>query len=263
MTIKSKKKVSDYILLGVLCTLVVAIVTFCIFKWYLIVSLFDYLIKGKNILREYILSFGIWGVIAISLLIVFCFFFPIISSLPLQIIALFTYGIWGGTLLIALSFTFGSQLLYLFQHNFKAFMYTAKQRKKQADIEARIQNSSRNIYGVMFWLYIIPCIPFLIIASVALRSNMKWWKYTLFTSLGPVPEILVTLLLGNQLINAGSPVWSFMILIGMLALVVLSFVFQDKMIYWVFKPKKTVSTNNTATPTTDENQNATEQPDAH
>ena len=243
---KNKKaiKTKDVIILALTIAILLAIVLLCAFNWPLVANLFSLIVKGKTIVQDYVLSFGILGEIIIAIMLIFCFFFPFISSLPLQILCVISYGTWHATILISLVLALASQLLYLLEKNFKTFFYTKKQHKKQEDIEARIRNSSRNINWVMVLLYIVPCIPFLIISSIACRSNMRWWKYTLFTAIGPIPEVIVTLVLGNQLTSNSSPVWSMIVLVFMIALVILSLVFKDKMIYWIFKPKK--ETNNGA-----------------
>ena len=245
---KSKKyiKKKDIVILAVTIAILLAIVLLCAFNWQLVVKLFDLIVKGKTVVKEYVLSFGILGEIIIAIMMTFCFFFPFISSLPLQILCVVSYDVWHATLLISIVLALASQLLYLLQKNFKTFFYTKKQHKKQEEIEARIRNSSRNINWVMVLLYIVPCIPFLVISSIAFRSNMRWWKYTLFTAIGPIPEVIVTLVLGDQLTSNTSPVWSVIVLVVMIAIVILSLVFEDKLIYWIFKPKKEIDNGSLA-----------------
>lgn len=242
---KNKKEIkkTDIVILVVTVAILLAIVLLCAFNWPLVANLFDLIVKGKAVVQDYVLSFGILGEIIISIMLVFCFFFPFVSSLPLQILCVISYGVWHATILISLVLALASQLLYLLEKNFKTFFYTKKQHEKQEEIEARIRNSSRNINWVMVLLYIVPCIPFLIISSIAFRSNMRWWKYTLFTAIGPIPEVIVTLVLGDMLTSNTSPVWSMIVLVFMIALVILSLVFKDKMIYWIFKPKKEINSS--------------------
>lgn len=68
----------------------------------------------------------------------------------------------------------------------------------------------------------------------------------MFTAIGPIPEVIVTLVLGDQLTSNASPVWSVIVLVLMIVIVILSLVFKDKMIYWIFKPKKEVDGNMSA-----------------
>lgn len=235
---KKKIRKRDIVILVVTIAILLAMALLCAFNWSLVVDLFGMIVKGKTVVKDYVLKFGIWGEIVIAVVLMFCFFFPFISSLPLQILCVITYDVWHATLLISLVLALASQLLYLLEKNFKTFFYTKKQHLKQKEIEERIKNSSRNINWVMVLLYIVPCIPFLVISSIACRSNMRWWKYTLFTAIGPIPEVIVTLVLGDQLTSNSSPAWSLTVLIFMILIVILSLIFKDKMIYWIFKPKK-------------------------
>ncbi|MDE7454247.1 MAG: VTT domain-containing protein [Clostridia bacterium] len=254
MNNKKKIRKRDIAILVVTIAILLAIALLCAFNWPLVANLFDLIVRGKTVVQDYVLSFGILGEIIIAIMLLFCFFFPFISSLPLQILCVISYGVVHATILISIVLALASQLLYLLEKNFKTFFYTKKQHQKQEDIEARIKNSSRNINWVMVLLYIVPCIPFLVISSIACRSNMKWWKYTLFTAIGPIPEVIVTLVLGDQLTSNTSPVWSMIVLVVMIAIVILSLVFKDKMIYWIFKPQK--ETNNCASADTAVTENA-------
>ncbi|MCI5745456.1 MAG: VTT domain-containing protein [Erysipelotrichaceae bacterium] len=235
MNKKNIKKL-DIFLLALTILIFAFIIFFCIFNWHLVIDLLNVIINGKDVVKDYMAQFNFVGVIAISLLIIFCFFFPFFSSLPLQIICLFSYGYIKGSIIVSLSIAIASQLLFILQKNMKSFIFSKKQKEKQRKIEERIKNSKRNINAVMALLYVIPCIPFLIISSIACRSNMKWWKYTLFTFLGPIPEVFVTLFLGEKVTSASSPILSFIILVFMILLVVLSLIFKDKLIYFIFKP---------------------------
>lgn len=225
----------DIFLLIITLTVFAVLLVFCLWNWHLIVELFRYIVTGKELVQDYILSFGVPAQLAIGLITLICFFFPFFSLLPLEIVCGMTYGIWHATLLISLAIALASQLLYLVEHNFKVFLFTDKQRKKQAQIEECIRSSKRSIHWVMILLYIVPCIPFLIISSVACRSNMKWGTYTLYTALGPAPEVLVTLILGDRLTTSASPAVSFAVLMFMIALVVLSLVFRDSLIRFIFR----------------------------
>lgn len=118
---KSKKtlKKKDIVILVVTIAILLAIALLCAFNWSLVVNLFDLVVKGKTVVQEYVLSFGIWGEIVILIMMLFCFFFPFISSLPLQILCVVSYGIWHATLLISIELALASQLLFLLEKNFK------------------------------------------------------------------------------------------------------------------------------------------------
>ena len=89
---------------------------------------------------------------------------------------------------------------------------------------------------IMLIAYLVPFIPFLIISSIA-ASGLKYWKYFLFTVFGPILEVIVTLFLGQALLNT-SPVASVVTLVLIIAIVVLSIIFKDKIVDFVFVERK-------------------------
>jgi uncharacterized membrane protein YdjX (TVP38/TMEM64 family) len=90
----------------------------------------------------------------------------------------------------------------------------------------------------MFIAYLAPFIPFMLIHTVAANSGMKWWKYSLVTLIGPIPDIFVTLWLGEKVTASSSPVVSFVILLFIIVCVVVSMIYKEKIVDFIFKPRK-------------------------
>ena len=72
---------------------------------------------------------------------------------------------------------------------------------------------------------------------------MKWWKYSLITLLGPLPDIIITLWLGVK-VTSSSPVVSYIILMIIITCVVLSMIYKEKLVNLIFAPKKEVNNDN-------------------
>ncbi len=225
----------DIILLVVSFTIIAIAITFCLIYWDIVIDLFKKLVSGTEIMKEYVLSLGWVGVASAMLIIIICFFFPFISSLPVQIACGITYGLLKGTLIVSAAYAIASQLLFLFKQDFKIFM-TKKQKEKQMELDEKIKNSKRSMTMIMLIAYLVPFIPFLIISSIA-ASGLKYWKYFLFTVFGPILEVIVTLFLGQALLNT-SPVASVVTLVLIIAIVVLSIIFKDKIVDFVFVERK-------------------------
>ena len=113
-----------------------------------------------------------------------------------------------------------------------------KQRQQQLRMEQTIQNSSRSIETFLILAYLAPFVPFLLIHLVAANSGMKWRKYALITLFGPIPDVVVTLWLGEKVTSTSSPIVSFCILMVIIACVVFSLIYKEKMVNWIFKPQK-------------------------
>ena len=67
---------------------------------------------------------------------------------------------------------------------------------------------------------------------------MKWWKYALVTLLGPLPDIVTTLYLGSKIATTSSPATSLIVLLLVIGCICLSLIYKEKIIDWVFAPKK-------------------------
>ena len=192
--------------------------------------------------KEYVLDLGIIGVISIAIIIVACFFFPIISSVPIQLTSAVSYGLWCGVLHVTLSVFIASQILFLLTRSFRIFS-TKKQIEQRKEIEEKIKNSKMSIYEFVLLAYLAPFVPFLVIHTIAASSGMKWWKYTIITLLGPVPDVIITLWAGVKITTSSSPVVSYIILVVIIVVVILSTVFKNKMVDFIFRPKKGIKTN--------------------
>ena len=75
---RATKKEKILMLLTAAILLTIGIFAAC--NWSDFVHLFKEMVTGVEIVRENILDLGIAGILIISLIIVICFFFPVISS---------------------------------------------------------------------------------------------------------------------------------------------------------------------------------------
>lgn len=217
--------------------ILIGILVFSIFEWEIISYLFKQVVSGASIVKDYVLSLGVLGVIAITLVIVVLFFFPIISSVPVQLASAVSYGLPFGVLHVSLSIFLASQLAFLFTRS-AVLLSSEKRRKEHLLMEEKIKNSKRSIYVFLFLAYLAPFVPFLLIHTVAASSGMKWWKYALITLLGPLPDVVITLWAGVKITTSSSPLTSYIILMVIIACVVASIVYKDRIVDFIFAPKE-------------------------
>ena len=227
----------EKLLLAATAAVLLSISIFAIWNWGTIVYLFHEMISGVAIVKETILDLGFPGVLIISLIIIICFFFPVISSIPVQLASAISYGLPFAIVHVSLSVFAASQIAFLFVRCFRIFQ-SPKQKKKQAEMEEKIRSSRRSIMSFLFLAYLAPFVPFMLIHLVAANSGMKWWKYALVTLFGPLPDVVVTLYLGSKVATTSSPVTSLVILLVIIGCVALSMIYKEKIIDWVFLPKK-------------------------
>lgn len=214
-----------------------ALIIFSIFNWDVIKYLFSQVSSGTVVVKEYVLSLGFTGVIAMSIIMIICFFFPFISPVPIQLASAVSYGIWYGFIHVVLSVFIASQLAFLFTKS-TLFFSSKKKKEEQRLMEEKIRNSKRSIYYFLFLAYLAPFVPFLVIHLVAAQSGIKWWKYALVTIIGPMPDIIITLWAGVKITSSSAPITSYVILVVIIAIVVLSIIYKNKLVDLIFKPKE-------------------------
>lgn len=233
MIMRNKRRI---VLLSLTLAVLLAIVVFSLWNWDIIIHLCYEMVSGVAIAKEHILESGVVGFIAISVLIILFFFFPVISSVPIQIASAISYGLPFGIAHVIFSVFIASQLNFLFVkcvHSLK----NKKRQEKQREMEEKIQNSRRSVEFFLILAYVAPFVPFFLIHTVAASSGMKWWKYSLITFFGPIPDIVLTLWLGVK-ITTSTPVVSYAIFIIIILCVVLSLTLKEKILDLIFVPKK-------------------------
>jgi uncharacterized membrane protein YdjX (TVP38/TMEM64 family) len=231
---RSKK---ERLILSFTALILIGILVFSIFEWEIISYLFKQVVSGASIVKDYVLSLGVLGASAITLVIVVLFFFPIISSVPVQLASAVSYGLPFGVLHVSLSIFLASQLAFLFTRS-AVLLSSEKRRKEHLLMEEKIKNSKRSIYVFLFLAYLAPFVPFLLIHTVAASSGMKWWKYALITLLGPLPDVVITLWAGVKITTSSSPLTSYIILLVIIVCVVVSIAYKDRIIDFIFAPKE-------------------------
>jgi uncharacterized membrane protein YdjX (TVP38/TMEM64 family) len=118
------------------------------------------------------------------------------------------------------------------------FLSSKKKREEHKLMEEKIKNSKRSIYYFLFLAYLAPFVPFMIIHMIAADSGIKWWKYALVTLLGPLPDIIITLWAGVKITSSSSPIVSYIVLVVIITIIVLTLIFKNKLVDLIFTPKE-------------------------
>ncbi len=223
----------DKLLLCVSAGVLLAIGIFVIVCWDATYTVLSRMLTGMDRVEDYIQSLGFVGLAVMVLVMVLCFFFPVIPAAPIQVACGIAYGMVGGSIVVMIAVFIGAQLLYLFRQNLRIFS-SPRQIRKRRELEKMIQESDRNIYAAIIIAYLLPAIPFLVISNLA-ASGLKYPKYTVITFFGMIPDIITTLFLGEKLLSS-SPLASVITLIAIIAIMTLSFIFNDKLVELVFAP---------------------------
>lgn len=243
MKLNMRIRKRDLTLLIVTVAILSAIALFAILNWSTLITFIKMLLEKTDLVKDFIRSFGFPGKLVLFLIIVACFFFPVISSLPAQVALGLAYGLFEGSIIVSLAFFTAAQIYYLIRKDMR--ILSKRKKKKDAKIKEMIANSDVNIHFAMVLSYVFPFIPFIIISGLAYDGLKKYWQYFLYTLFGPVGEVVFTLFVGEKLLNS-SPIATFITLIFIIIVVFLSIVFKDKMIEFIFRPKKEGRSENEA-----------------
>lgn len=227
----------ERIIIIVTAIILMTIVLLSVFNWDTIIHLFQLISLGAEEVKDYVQSLGIIGVIAMSIVMIICFFFPFISPVVIQLASAISYGFLFALFHVSISVFIASQLVFLFTKS-TLFLSSKKHREEHQIMVDKIKNSKRSIYYFLFLGYLAPFVPFLIIHMVAVNSGMKWWKYALITLLGPIPDIVVTLWLGVKITTTSTPILTYVILLIIIVIVVLSMIYKNKLVDFIFTPKE-------------------------
>ena len=138
---KNKKELIIIITTALVLT---ALVIFSILNWDIVSYLFTQVASGAEIVQDYVLSLGVVGVIAMTIIMIVCFFFPFISPVPIQLTSAVSYGLLCGFIHVAISTFLASQLAFLFTKS-TLFLSSKKKREEHRLMEEKIKNSKRSI----------------------------------------------------------------------------------------------------------------------
>ncbi len=226
----------DKLILIITAILVLVLLICAVIFWDDFYRFFDIIIQGSGNVGKYVRDLGYIGVLLLGGSIFIIYLIPVLSSVVFQMTAGLAYGVLLGTVLVGISIGLGSQLVYLFYRNYK-ILSNPKRSAKLVKLQQQIADSGRSVPMVLFISYFIPGIPFVMVSTIGAVSGIKYWKYFLLTFFGPWLEIAFTVALGRALV-AISPIATMILVVVLLTLIVLSFVFRDKIINTIFTPQK-------------------------
>ena len=131
--------------------ILVGLIIFSLFNWETIAYLFEQVSSGTVVVKEYVVNLGITGVIALSIVMIVCFFFPFFSSVPIQLTSAISYGLWFGFFHVAISIFIASQIAFLLTKSTLA-LSSKKKKEEHLLMEEKIKNS-KSIYSTVCALF--------------------------------------------------------------------------------------------------------------
>jgi len=223
-----KKKIIKRILIGFIILLFLGGFTF------LIIDLMEPIklaITNKSI-EPISLRFTEYGIFTYLVVFIFQSLLILLTFLPtspLQIISGIILNPIYAFITILLGVILGNFLMWvLVKKGMANNSYYNKQLEKYEEL-----NEPETLSKKIILLYLLPVISYGIIAYTCAKSKMKYTKYFLITTIGPIPSIIVSVTLGQLAISES------LFIILVLALIILSFLTFKyyKYLHKIFKKK--------------------------
>lgn len=199
-------------------------------------SKYSYYFKNPKRIRQFIMSYGKYGVIVFFMLQVaqvIAFFIP---GEIVQIAGGFIYGTLVGGMISLAGITAGSALAYGVSHTYGKPLVNKLISEKDLKYFSKALNSG-SIDQVVFLLYLIPGIPKDVLAYVCGISSISWRNFMIYSTLGRLPGILISAYFGAN-INAGKNGLLVFIAIAMSLLFVLGVWRGDRIVRRITKKHK-------------------------
>ena len=223
----------DKIKFGIFIAFILITITVALFLLPNIIALKDKV--NRDLLKDQILSFGVWGWLIFAALQVFQIIFAVIPGEPIEVIGGLLYGPWGGLFACLLGSLIGTVLIYylvkLLGYSFVSNMIDIKKTEK-----FKFLHNNKKLNLIIFILFFIPGTPKDVLSYVIPLTDVKPLQYFAITTIARIPSIITSTFAGSAIDNEK---WLEMILIFIItgAVAVLGIVFNDKIIAFFSRNK--------------------------
>lgn len=179
-------------------------------------------------IQSYLRSSSTWkGVLCAALLQMLQVFSIVISGVPIQVAAGVVYGTFFAVLICLISSTLALMLSFLLWKRMGRQMEKwFPVEEKQLRIVKRLVEADTPPKYAVFLAGMIPVLPNGLIPLLAVKLDISVWAFTLFVTLGSLPNILLCCAIGNRLIR-GDWILSAVYFVVMLGIVILLWTKQE------------------------------------
>ncbi len=148
--------------------------------------------------RTTITDLGIWGYLLYIGMLLFQIIFSLVPGEPFEILAGYTFGAFGGTLLCIFSSLISSSIVFFLAKKFgRKFVNLFFSDEKINSLKI-LQNKNK-IYYLVFVLFFIPGTPKDLLSYVAGLTPIKFLPYIMISTLAKFPSIITSTVGGNAL----------------------------------------------------------------
>lgn len=201
------KKLNKHKIFIFIITLITLVLLFFFFKEIIFEIIKCYLNDDYEGAKQLLTDKGIFGTLAIIIVEALQMVVVFISAEFIQISAGLTYPWYIAWALCTIGVFFGSSIIYMLV---KLTKFDSSIFKKSSDKITSISSKNRSTQFIMYFLFVMPIIPFGAICYYAANTKIKYKRYIFTCVTGVIPSILTSILLGNVItiaIKENIPWW--------------------------------------------------------
>jgi len=199
--VKSRKLIKFIKL--VLFALFVAAVAFFAYKLFPMFYVLATEEEGRTIFRDYIRSFGPYGVIVLGLVEFIKMFLIVLPEEPIELIAGMCYGPIGGLLVMLASIYISNFIIFTFSKKLgKSFVeeFVPKEKLKKV-MKNKLLRDKKGLEYSLWIIFFIPYLPKDIFTYIGGLLPINGFKFALIATLARIPTIIASTLAGSSILN--------------------------------------------------------------
>lgn len=158
-------------------------------------------ITDMDSFRTLVNSMGIWGYLAIILMVAVQIILAVIPAGPFQLAAGFAYGNVTGVILNLIGCAIGSGIVFLLVRKFGKRIIKWFVNDSEMDKLEKVINSPRWKW-ILTIIFLVPGTPKDVIGYFAGLTKIKFWEWMLISTLGRLPAIILTVMGGSAIFDS-------------------------------------------------------------
>ena len=183
--------------------------------------------QSADEIRSILSELGIRGKLTISILAMLQVVMMFLPAEPIQVLGGLSFGFSAGLLYCLIGVFAGNTLIFLLYK-----FYGERLRNffdKELNIDLECAGRSIRLLIAVFMLYLLPAIPYGMIAFLAAGAGMKYLRFICITTLGALPSICLGVGFGHIALESSLLV-TFIVFLALAAILVIAVINREKLI---------------------------------
>lgn len=158
--------------------------------------------KSVDLIRLYFEDLGILGIVILIMLHAVTILFTVIPLSPLQIVTGIIYNYKISFLICFIGAVLGNFFIYLLIRKIGSAFLSFFKKKDVEQVEFLSSKKMNKRFTIIILItYLIPGLPYGLIAYLTTKTSLKFWRYFIVTTLGVIPSIVIAILLSTAVVK--------------------------------------------------------------